>query len=145
MNVPLLSKQPEGICIVCKGFLSPNHEHVYVDTVALKAMEDALTSMVEHGCLAVLKNGELISGHPFLSAGFMWYPVPITHVGQHDECAARVPHHHCEITDYFYRGDGRNEVPNTDGNLGKQGTPTNEEGRGAGDTPQPNGTNDSGG
>ena len=112
MTVPILGQTPTGVCIVCKGQLTPDHEHVYIDKAELNYMLNVISGAAERGCLGVDEKGTAYFMHPLLQPPFMWHPVPMTNVGPHDECTVSIPHHHCEEV-----VKGRNdEIP--DGNVG---------------------------
>jgi hypothetical protein len=118
MNVPLLGQVPAGICIACKGNLTPDHEHVYIDKKELaqmradaKLLTEVLVNMVKFGCALPYADGTIAAGHPPLDPPYMWYPVIATHV-EHEGCDFAAPHHHCSSEEAFeVERDGQNEVP----------------------------------
>jgi hypothetical protein len=103
MSIPLLGKVPAGICIVCKGTLTPDHEHIYVDKFEYKLLAGIASVAMNDECVIITDEG-LLPVHPKLSAGMMWFPCEITNTSPHDECSISFPHHHCgEGTDVLAR------------------------------------------
>lgn len=97
MSIPLLGQQPAGVCITCKGRLTPDHEHVYIDKAERDYTNMALEVMLKIGCLAIVPSEGFVPLHPPLPEGFMWFPVEITHLS-HPECRFDgIAHHHCEV------------------------------------------------
>jgi hypothetical protein len=96
MTIPILGKQPEGVCIACKGPLTPDHEHMYVDTKLVAFTDKLLEIAINNDCLIPTDEGKIFPGHPKLEPGWVWYPVRVTHVEAHDACTIAFPHHHCD-------------------------------------------------
>jgi hypothetical protein len=96
MSIPILGQQPTGVCIVCKGDLTPDHEHIYMDKKQIDYMDKVLYLMITNGCMIPTEQG-LLPSHPRLEPGYMWFPVPITNLKEHGECPITFPHHHCEV------------------------------------------------
>ncbi len=118
MTVPLIGQQPAGICVVCKGRLTPDHEHVYIDKKQLDYMENVIVDMLNLGCVVPVETtGQLAAGHPHLPPPLMWYPVVATHA-KHYGCDYEYPHHHCASDDMLEEilseRDGSDEVPAAD-------------------------------
>lgn len=98
MSIPLIGQEPAGVCIVCKGQLTPDHKHIYVDEKYLQFVEAIVDVAFKNGCLVMTDRG-ILPIHPPLSEEYLWYPVKITHTTEHGECPRAFPHHHCEDED----------------------------------------------
>ena len=97
MTIPILGQANSVKCVVCGGFLTANHQHIYVDADTVAFYDNTLENMLLNRCIIVNpENGDIFWGHPRLKEGYVWAPVKITHSAPHDECTGRVPHHHCE-------------------------------------------------
>lgn len=115
MTVPILGQQPNGVCVVCKGALTPDHEHVYVDTKQIayyNYLDNALINLIDMGCVIPTDAG-LYPAHPQLASNYMWYPVKITHPEQHEGCKITFPHHHCDPEGVDNPAEPTSDVPRT--------------------------------
>lgn len=103
MSIPLIGKQPDGICIICKGVLTPDHNHIYVDEKDYQVLLAVSQIALRTGAVLITDQG-LIPAYPPMPPGKMWHPATITHVGTHDDCSMEIPHHHCvgRETDILY-------------------------------------------
>jgi hypothetical protein len=98
MTIPILGQASSTKCVVCGGFLTPDHRHVYIDVDTLAFYDRVIEAMLTNRCLLVdPENGDIYYGHPKLKETHVWAPVKVTHTGPHDECGIRIPHHHCEF------------------------------------------------
>jgi hypothetical protein len=96
MTIPILGQAPEGICLLCHGRLTPEHEHVYVDKTELFLMNSVFEEVLKNECILITDKG-LIPAHPPVGGGYEWFPVNLNYAGKHDECIMPFPHHHCEV------------------------------------------------
>ena len=108
MTVPILQPQPSP-CLACKGPLTADHKHEYVDTKFLEYVDNLIGVLSQQGCILLMSDGDLLPVHMQLIEGYAWTPVAVTHIAPHDDCTVRIPHHHCAV-DTVER-DGSDEIP----------------------------------
>ena len=97
MTIPILNQASSVKCVVCGGYLYEGHKHVYIDQATLDFYDTLSVEMLKTGCVLVNpENGDVLWGHPLLKEGYRWFPVKVTNIGPHDECAIPISHHHCK-------------------------------------------------
>lgn len=97
MSIPILGTASTTRCVVCGGFLTPQHEHVYIDKDMLSFYDKMIEGMLTNGCLLINpETGDIFYGHPLLKETHAWGAVKVTHTGPHDTCNIIIPHHHCK-------------------------------------------------
>ena len=75
MTLPILGTNKIK-CLVCNGDISdPDHKHIYVDTKLLAFFDNMCKNLIQNGCLEIEGN-TVYQGHPLLTAGYVWAPVP---------------------------------------------------------------------